>query len=78
MNCCDQECHQGKDCPIRQGYGHRRVRAGQPIQYTEEQLEQWRREDERMDLEDWLTVASAIVLAVVVVVWLVAVGGMFA
>lgn len=34
-------------------------------------------EDDRMDTEDWLTVGSAIALAVVVVVWLVAVGGMF-
>lgn len=27
MNCCDHDCHQGRDCPIR---ATRRVRAGQP------------------------------------------------
>jgi hypothetical protein len=31
MNCCDQtgnNCHQGRDCPVRRGYTCRRVRAG--------------------------------------------------
>lgn len=26
MNCCDGDCHQGRDCPVRK----RRVRAGGP------------------------------------------------
>ena len=83
MNCCNHDCDQGRSCATRKT---RRVRAGQPVgddtgclpvQYTQEQIDQWKKEDDRMDLEDWLTVESAIALAVVVVVWLVAVGGMF-
>jgi len=33
MNCCDstEDCHQGRDCPIRRGYGTRKVRAGAPV-----------------------------------------------
>lgn len=49
MNCCDQDCHQGKDCPIR---ATRRVRAGRPpdntgclpVDYTAQQIEDWDRE----------------------------------
>lgn len=50
MNCCDQDCHQGKDCPIR---ATRRVRAGSPpenngclpVDYTADQLAEWRAEE---------------------------------
>ncbi len=27
-SCCDNNCDQGRDCPARQGYGHRKVKAG--------------------------------------------------
>lgn len=42
MNCCDQDCHQGRDCPIR---ATRRVRAGQPapelpVQFAEPEPDQ--------------------------------------
>jgi hypothetical protein len=43
MNCCDYNCNQGKDCPARKGYAHRKVKAGTlpedldvPIQFWEE------------------------------------------
>lgn len=77
MNCCDEfgDCQQGRQCPIRQGYGHRKVRAGQPVrddtgclpvQYTQEQLDQWRREIDREAVELWIIVACLVMLVLIV------------
>lgn len=64
MNCCDYDCHQGKNCPVR------RVRAGTCangrddeqlwLQYSDEQLEKWRRESNRADRLAALFIASCI------------------
>jgi hypothetical protein len=43
----------GRQCPIRQGYGHRKVRAGRPpdntgclpVDYTQAQLDAWHQEE---------------------------------
>ena len=83
MNCCDEygDCRQGRDCPIRTGYGHRRVRAGQPVcddtgclpvQYTQEQIDEWRREVDREAVEFWLIVACLIGLFLVATWFLMA------
>jgi len=70
MNCCDEfgDCQQGRQCPIRQGYGHRKVRAGQPVgddtgclpvQYTKEQIDDWEADD-RASMRDvvWIVILS--------------------
>ena len=77
MNCCDEfgDCQQGRQCPIRQGYGHRKVRAGQPVrddtgclpvQYTQEQLDQWRKQIDREAVELWIIVACLVMLVLIV------------
>ena len=77
MNCCDHDCHQGKDCPIRASYSHRKVRAGQPpqdpIQFADEQLAQWEKEEANRKAdarEEWFTVACTVALVIVAVLWL--------
>ena len=77
MNCCDEygDCQQGRNCPVRTGYGHRKVRAGKPVsddtgclpvQYTEDQLDQWRREIDREAVELWIIVACLVMLVFIV------------
>jgi sensor histidine kinase regulating citrate/malate metabolism len=65
----------GRQCPIRQGYGHRKVRAGQPVrddtgclpvQYTQEQLDQWRKQIDREAVELWIIVACLVMLVLIV------------
>lgn len=31
MNCCDYQCHQGRDCPARVAKVHRRTPAAEPL-----------------------------------------------
>lgn len=80
MNCCDYDCTQGRDCPIRTGKPIRRVRAGQPVgddtgclpvEFTEQQLQEWERDDDRLDRDDVLTLLSAIALVVVTLTYVV-------
>jgi sensor histidine kinase regulating citrate/malate metabolism len=76
MNCCDEygDCQQGRNCPIRTGYGHRKVRAGKPVsddtgclpvQYTKEQIDDWE-VDDRAAAREFLimTVLVALLFAV--------------
>lgn len=74
-NCCNQACEQGRNCPVRTGYAHRKVRAGKPasddtgclpVQYTEDQLDQWRREIDREAVELWIIVACLVMLVLIV------------
>ena len=80
MNCCDYQCTQGRDCPIRTGYAYRKVRAGKPVgddtgclpvEYTEQQLQEWERDDDRLDRDAVLTLLSAIALVVVTLTYVV-------
>ena len=79
MNCCDEfgDCQQGRQCPIRTGYGHRKVRAGQPVrddtgclpvQYTQAQLDDWEADD-RAAARDfaWMAILSTLLVVVLVV-----------
>ena len=76
MNCCDEygDCQQGRNCPVRTGYGHRKVRAGKPVsddtgclpvQYTKEQIDDWE-VDDRAAAREFLimTVLVALLFAV--------------
>lgn len=92
-NCCDEygNCNQGRDCPVRAGYAHRKVRAGKPlsddtgclpVQFTEDQIAKWDAEVERqrdMDRETvrdfWLALAITVALVVVLIAWLFGVVG---
>ena len=86
MNCCNEfgDCRQGRDCPVRAGYAHRKVRAGQPVgddtgclpvEYTEEQLAVWDAEERLRRAELERVEAREFWLVVGVVTALVAVTG---
>lgn len=80
MNCCDQDCHQGRDCPIRTT---RRVRAGRPpdntgclpVEYTADQLAEWRAEEAQREWEaDKRFTRTALIVIVSVVFGLFGLG----
>jgi Tfp pilus assembly protein PilN len=62
VNCCDQDCHQGKDCPVR----------NQPaVNFSQDQIDKWWREDQAAEREFILMVGLAVLLVVVLVVVLI-------
>jgi hypothetical protein len=79
MNCCDDngDCTQGRDCPVRKGYTHRRVRGNStpppdmPIQFARGHED----EDCNALLDDpgpaWWEIAIAMVIMVIVIAILV-------
>jgi hypothetical protein len=56
VNCCDQDCHQGKDCPVR----------NQPaVNFSQDQIDKWWREDQAAEREFLImTVLVALLFAV--------------
>jgi hypothetical protein len=68
MNCCDDygDCNQGRDCPIRKGYGTRRARAGEPV--TDELPIKYWHNDEPEEIEPPYTLVDAVSAAVVLTI----------
>ncbi len=62
MNCCDFDCHQGRDCPARKGYAHRKVKAGAPPEDMEIPIQFW--ESEPADPPIWPEIAAVAALIV--------------
>ena len=62
MKCCNDDCAQGRDCPVRT----QRLKAGGPPP-TEYPWQEPHHPDDQMPLSD--RASAAIVLAIIVAVW---------